>query len=285
MQKKPGNAMTRSWPIAVVFLAMALAIGAGCTAPAGTDNASEHSSVPVTLAASWRATINQPDASSGYVKIDSDVYNIGEVVEFTIMNEGSGTLQCAGDPPSFSVKTQTPGGEWATKMGPGESNRTVQSSLAPGVSTRRYAFVTTGWEPGRYRIVHDCGVNHEFLIRAIPAVTPAPVVCPAINAPNASPSITIDPITDPFVNELVTIRGTTTLPVGEELKYSIIPASLPGARVTSDYFPAVVEEGKCGENIWIIEGVIQETGDYVLWISDTSRNTTAIKRFTVLPEQ
>lgn len=278
--------MNRSYLLAVFFLAIGLAITAGCSAPAGTDNASEKAmSVPVTVAASYRATINQPDALSGYVKMDTDIYNIGEVVEFTVTNVGSGTLQCAGDPPAFSVKTQAPGGSWTTKMGQNEPNRTVQSSLASGTSTQRYAFVTTGWEPGRYRIVHDCGVEHEFLVRALPVVTPAPAVCPEINATNASPSITIDPIGDQYVNRVVAISGTTTLPAGEELKYSIFPASShEGAQGTSDYFTAIVQEGSCAVNTWSTEGVIQETGDYVIWISDTGRNTTAIKRFTVLPE-
>jgi hypothetical protein len=290
-QKNPVTVvqMNKSWLVAVVFLAVGLVLSAGCTAPAGTINASENaSSAPVTIAASYRATINQPDTQSGYVKMDTDIYNIGEVVEFIVINDGRGTLSCAGDPPAFSVKTQMPGGSWTTKMGPDEPNRTVQSSLAPGASTQRYAFVTTGWEPGRYRIVQDCGVEHEFLLRTLPAVTPAPEVCPAINATNAStssPSVTIDPIGDMYVNQLVSISGTTTLPAGDELKYSIFPASSPdGAQETSDYFTTLVQEGSCGVNTWSAEGVIMETGDYVIWISDNGRNTTAIKRFTVLPE-
>lgn len=280
------NPMNRSLLVAVFFLAMALAMTAGCSAPAGTINTSENtSSVPVTLKSSYRATINQPDALSGSVKMDTDIYNIGEVVEFTVTNEGSGTLHCAGDPPAFSVKTQTPGGGWATKMGTGEPDRTVQSSLASGASTQRYAFVTTGWEPGRYRIVHDCGIEHEFLLRALPAVTPAPAVCPAISETMTVPSVTIDPIDDLYVNQIVSISGTTTLPAGEELKYSIFPAtSSQQTPKTSDYFTTIVQEGSCGVNTWSAEGVIMETGEYVIWISDTSRNTTAIKRFTVLPE-
>jgi hypothetical protein len=281
--------MNRSWLVAVVFLAVGLVLSAGCTAPAGTIPAGENATTtPGTIAASYRATINQPDALSAYVKMDTDIYNIGEVVEFTVTNAGSGTLQCAGNPPSFSVKTQTPGGSWTTKMGPDEPNRTVQSSLAPGVSTQRYAFVTTGWEPGRYRIAHDCGVEHEFLVRAVPPVTPAPEVCPEINATNASPSgpsIKINPIGDLYVNQIVAITGTTTLPAGEELKYSIFLAS-SGEETpkTNDYFSTIVEEGSCGVNSWSAEGVIMETGEYVIWISDNGRNTTAIKRFAVLPE-
>lgn len=278
--------MNHSWQLAVVFLTLCLALSAGCTAPAEPINVSDNTtSVPAPIAASYRATINQPDTLSGYVKMDTDIYNIGEVVEFTVTNDGSGTLSCAGDPPAFSVKTQSPGGSWITKMGPDEPNRTAESSLAPGASTRRYAFVTDGWEPGRYRIVHDCGVEHEFLVRALPSVTPAPEVCPGINATNTSPSITINPIGDLYVNQIVAISGTTTLPAGEELKYSIFMASSREDKTkTSDYFSTIVEEGSCGVNTWSAEGVIMETGEYVIWISNNGRNTTAIKRFTVLAE-
>ncbi len=294
IQKIPVKQINRSWLIAVVFLAMGLVITAGCTSPAGTGNVAENSSsVPVTLTASYRATINQPDALADYMKMDTDIYNIGEVVEFTVTNIGSGALQCAGDPPAFSVKTQSPGGSWTTKMVPNEPNRTVQSSLAPGASTQRYAFVTTGWEPGRYRIVQDCDVEHEFLLRALPAVTPtvtpavtpAPEVCPATNATNTSPSITIDPIGDLYVNQIVSISGTTTLLAGSELKYSIFPASSPdGVQGTSEYFTTLVDQGSCGINTWKAEGVIMEAGEYVIWISNNGRNTTAIQRFMVNPE-
>lgn len=285
IQKSPVKQINHSWLLSVIFLAMALAITAGCTAPAETINTSENTtSVPVTITSSYRATINQPDALSGYVKMDTDIYNIGEVVEFTVTNDGHSTLSCAGDPPSFSVTSQTPGGSWATKMGSGEPNRTTLTTLGPGESTPRNAFVTTGWEPGRYRIVHDCGVEHEFLLRALP-VTPAPEVCPENNATITDPAISIDPIGDQYVNRLVAIHGTTTLPASEELKYSIFPASSPEeTQGTSDYFTTIVQEGSCGENTWSAEGVIMETGDYVIWISDSGRNTTAIRRFTVLPE-
>ena len=118
--------------MAVFFLAMGLAIVAGCSAPSGTIPVNETtSSVSAPIAASYRATINQPDALSGSVKMDTDIYNIGEVVEFTVTNDGRGTFQCTGDPPAFSVITQTPGGRWSTKMGPGEPDRAASSLCVP----------------------------------------------------------------------------------------------------------------------------------------------------------
>ncbi|AGB02672.1 hypothetical protein Metfor_1642 [Methanoregula formicica SMSP] len=296
IKKIPVNPINRSLLVAVFFLAMALAIAAGCTAPAGTDNASEDiSSVPVTSAALYRATINQPDALSGFVKMDTDIYNSGEVVEFTVINDGSGTLICAGNPPAFSVITQTPGGTWSTKMGSGQPDRAAGSALAPGASTRRYTFVTTGWEPGRYRIVHDCGIEREFLVRALPpatlpvtsSLTPVPDACPETNTTTTAPWIAIAEIGRPVAYQPFTIRGTTNLPAGEELVYTIFAVGEGDAGVSLDNqgsFRTTVIEGTCGTNTWEAHGEIQATGEFAIGIMGTDKTPSAIRKFTVIPE-
>lgn len=282
--------------MAVFFLAMCLAIVAGCTAPAGTIPAHENtSSIPVTSAASYRTTINQPDAMSGYVKMDTDIYNVGEVVEFTVTNDGSGPLSCAGDPPSFSVRTQTPGGAWSTKMGAGQPDRTTNSALTPGASTRQYTFVTTGWEPGRYRIVHDCGVEREFLVRALPsatlsltpALTPVPDSCPETNLTTTAPWIAIDEIGRPVAYQPFTIRGTTNLPAGVELVYTIFAVGEKDAGVSLDNqgsFRTTVIEGTCGTNTWEAHGEIQATGEFAIGIMGVDKTPSTIRKFTVIPE-
>jgi len=291
--------MNMSLLVAVFFLAVSLVITAGCTAPAGTPNASENSpSIPVTSAASYRTTINQPDALSGYVKMDTDIYNAGEVVEFSVTNDGSGALSCAGDSPAFSVTTQTPGGRWSTKMGGGEPARSAGSTLAPGASTRQYTFVTTGWEPGRYRIVHDCGVEREFLVRALPSatvsvtpsVTPslAPVsdTCPGITTTTTAPWIAIDEIGSPVAYQPFTIRGTTNLPAGEELVYTIFAVGEGDAGVSLDNqgsFRTTVIEGACGTNTWEAHGEIQATGEFAIGIMGADKTPSAIRKFTVIP--
>jgi len=282
--------MNRSLLIAVFFLAVSLAITAGCSAPAGTLNSSENSpSVPVTIAASYRATINQPDALSNYVKMDTDIYNAGEVVEFTVTNDGIGALSCAGDPPTFSVTTQTPGGVWSTKMGTGQPDRATTSVLAPGASTRQYSFVTTGWEPGRYRIVHDCGVEREFLVRSlpVPVVTPMPEVCVETNSTTTAPWIAIDDIGSPVAYQPFTIRGTTNLPAGEELVYTIFAVGEKDEGVSLNNqgsFRTPVIEGTCGTNTWEAHGEIQATGEFAIGIMGADKTPSAIRKFTVIPE-
>src|SRR5208337_5031061 len=110
-----------------------------------------------------------------------DIYNIGEVVEFTVTNDGSRTLDCAGDPPQFSVKFHATKGNSVTRIGNGTPDTSKKSSLAPGASTTTYRFVTDGWDPGRYRIVHDCGVVREFILRPVPTLAATPVETLSLN--------------------------------------------------------------------------------------------------------
>ena len=163
--------------VLLLMLAIIIVITTGCsffTKP-GT-NTSQTSSRPY---ASWQVTIRQPDAQSDYIKMDTDIYNIGEVIEFTVANDGSHPLSCTGNPPSFSVKFQAVNGAWATRMGTEKPNDSVKSTLAPGSSTQVYRFVTTGWDAGRYRIVSDCGPVREFILRPVPALGTMPEDLPS----------------------------------------------------------------------------------------------------------
>ncbi|MDD1686881.1 hypothetical protein [Methanoregula sp.] len=269
-----------------ILLLISVILFSGCTTiHEGKKTDGNLSQTPGVPAASYKATLNQPNAQSGYIKMDSDVYNIGEVVEFTVTNDGSGTLACAGNQPSFSVKFQTGNGKWATRMGTEQPNETEKSSLAFGNSTQVYRFVTEGWEPGRYRIVHDCGVEREILIRALPVSTPAPAACLTGNTTNTTPWITIDPPGDQYESRSFTLQGTTNLPAGQELDcaiFSVLPEDPDNALAREASFTTRVEEGSCGTNTWSASGEIQTTGEFFFWISDAGRNTTAIKRFTVL---
>ncbi len=279
--------MNRYRLVLIVLIAIVFVASAGCTAPAKSINASDNATVvPGTMAASYRATLNQPEAQSGYIVMDTDIFNEGEVVEFSVTNHGTKALSCAGNPPAFSVKFQGVNGIWATRMGPGQPNETETTTLAPGSSTQVYRFVTSGWEPGRYRIVHDCGIVREILVRplATPQPTPTPMLCPVTNA-SAAPVITIDPIGDQPANTPLTITGTTSIPAGQELRYMIVPAQSDnpfGSTNPDDFFTTVVQEGTCGTNTWSAMGEIQATGDFLIAITDTNRTSTAIKRFSVI---
>ena len=269
------------------ILIIGIALLAGCSSLTGDKNPDVNiSQSPGQSDASYRVALHQPVAQSAYVKMDTDIYNIGEVVEFTVTNNGFRTLDCSGNPPLFSVKFQDGHGTWATRMGTDRPNESEKSTLLPGTSTTVYRFVTTGWDPGRYRILHDCGVEREILIRAVPIVTPAAAVCPSVNTSNTSLWIVINAIGDQYASRPFTIAGTTNLPAGQELKCTIFSIAsgntTPAAREESS-FTTTVQEGSCGTNTWSATGEIQTSGEFFIGVTDSGRKTSAMKRFTVIP--
>jgi hypothetical protein len=114
-------------------------------------------------------------------------------------------------------------------------------------------------------------------------VTPAVTSC--IPSGNTSPYVRVNPVSNKYVGESFTIDGTTSLPAGEELGYSIF-AIMPGttnitaAKMVSS--TTTISAGSCGTNTWNVEGVIEIPGDYVIGISDRANTVSAVKRFTVL---
>ena len=68
----------------------------------------------------------------------TDVYNVGEVVEFSVINSGMLPLECANTPPDFRVTFQTGTGRWATRMGPEtpvKGNISISKKASPRRST------------------------------------------------------------------------------------------------------------------------------------------------------
>jgi hypothetical protein len=260
---------------------------AGCTMPftadyqtPGLSNASVAASV-----AKYQLTLAQPEDSSTLIKMDTDVYNLGEVVEFIVTNEKNQDLSCSTDPPSFSVRYQKGTGQWVTRMGeenPAPGNTT---KLKPGESTAPYRFVTAGWSPGRYRIVSTCGVSREILLRALPSVTEAGPSCLA--GVNTTPYIQVTAVSDQNAGDTFVISGTTNLAAGEELRYSIFAVSsatpnISAAKLISSSI--TVSGGSCGTNTWSVYGEIQVPGDYFIGISNSANTVSAIRRFSVLPK-
>ncbi|PKL58684.1 MAG: hypothetical protein CVV34_01295 [Methanomicrobiales archaeon HGW-Methanomicrobiales-5] len=267
--------------IPVIALVCVLLV-AGCTT--SSDQTNLTNTTPTSLQqfpSSYQMTIAQPDGSARFIHMDTDVYNIGEVVEFYITGESGKTLECSNDPPTYSVKFQAGRGVWATKMGKDTPDKTNKTYLGAGTSTQMYRFITTGWEPNRYRIVSDCGVSREFLLRPVP--TPAPTVCPpAVNEPLW---VRINPISDHDAGKPFSISGTTNRAVGDELKYLVFPSGmLPKNLVMGNDKPLSirVSEGTCGENTWSVDLDLSTPQEYYLMISAGTQNATAIKRFMVL---
>jgi hypothetical protein len=249
----------------------------------GTANSSD-TSTPASLA-KYKLTLAQPEDSAKLIKMDTDVYNLGEVVEFTITNEKTSDLSCTNNPPWFSVRYQKGTGQWVTRMGVEMTAPGNTTKLKPGESTAPYRFVTSGWAPGRYRIVSDCGVSREILLRALPSVTPTAPQCPP--AGNTSPYIRVNSVSDQYVGEPFTIAGTTSLAAGEELRYSLFALVSATSNITTAKLVSsstTVSGGSCGINTWSVNGVIEISGDYFIGISNKANTVSAVRRFTVLPE-
>lgn len=190
--------MTPHRSIVILSVLTLIILATGCITQVSSLNATPTG----TPSASSMVTIRQPDAMSSYIHMNRDIYNIGEVVEFTVTNDGSSTLDCAGDPPKFSVTFQGINGDWVTLMGKGNTDTSKKSSLAPGASTTTYRFITEGWVPGRYRIVHDCGVVREFILRHVPTLAVTPVEIPSLNETvNTTISLPRTVTPGPAVNE------------------------------------------------------------------------------------
>ena len=131
--------------IPVLILLACILCTLGCTQfydgndPAtGTSGISDPVSIP-----KYNLTIAQPEESAKLVRMDTDVYNIGEVVEFIITNEENHDLSCSDNPPSFSVRYQTGTGQWVTRLGEEDPSHGNTSILKPGESTAPFRFITT----------------------------------------------------------------------------------------------------------------------------------------------
>ena len=273
--------MTRFFPtLALMSLVVCIILTAGCTSFFDEINQTNTTPSLQQFPASYKVTIAQPDGTSKSIKMDTDVYNIGEVIEFSVINEGAGTLECLNDPPTFSVKFQTGSGKWATRMGTDKPVETNKTYLEHGKSTQMYRFITTGWEPNRYRIVSDCGVYREILLR--PAPTPVPTVCPQQG--DGSLWVRINPIDGQYAGKKFTIQGTTNRADGEELRYLVFPnGMLPKDLNSSGEKPLStrVSGGVCGENLWSVDVNEKIPQEYFIMISAGSLNATAIRRFTL----
>jgi len=165
----------------VLFLTFAVAcflITSGCITQSDVNHKSgsvnisknlvtEQTTVSLQSKASYKVTIaQQNDSHADFIKMDSDVYSQGEIIEYYLINEGSETLTCAGTPPTFMIYRQN-NNSWEI---PPELSVTVTdltSYLKSGESTRMKRLITTDWRPGRYKIVSDCGIWREFELRNI----------------------------------------------------------------------------------------------------------------------
>jgi hypothetical protein len=162
--------------VALCIVIVAVLLAAGCTT---TPTLGNLTSTPTQTLISptkeksvsfYMVTIPQPEGiHPDYIKMDSDVYNQGEVIEFSVINEGSETLACWSTIPYFHIYRQI--GTWELQPEYTGFKASYEFYLQPGESTPSRQFSTADRPPGHYKIVTECGVSREFEIRAAPTVT------------------------------------------------------------------------------------------------------------------
>lgn len=286
VQPEPVLPMSLLHHLAILLLVIGLTCSAGCSEYSGTGNQTSPPGDPAgAFGTGDRQTLAQPGETARMIRMATDLYNAGDVVEFVITNDKARDLSCTHDPPLFSVRYQKDTGQWITRMGEENPPPGNTTNIRPGSSTDPYRFVTTGWSPGRYRIVTDCGVSREILIRAVPLSAPASASPSCPQKTNASPYIRVDPIRDQQAGEPFAITGTTNLPAGEVIGYSLFAivagtSNITSAKLVSATIP--VAAGDCGVNTWYVDGVIHVPGDYFIGVSNAANSVSAVKRFTVL---
>jgi len=267
--------------LTILLLIIGLVCSAGCSELSGAGNRIHGDPANASGTGDLR-TIAQPEETARMIRMDTDLYTIGDVVEFVITNEKAWDLSCRHDPPLFSVRYQKDTGQWVTRMGDENPPPGNTTNIGPGRSTEPYRFITTGWAPGRYRIVTDCDVSRDILIRAVPGTTPSGSSCPP--GTNASPYIRVAAVSDQLAGEPFAITGTTNLPAGEELRYSIFALLSATSNVTSAKLVSsttTVAAGTCGVNTWSVTGIINIPGEYFIGISNSGNTVSAVKRFSV----
>jgi hypothetical protein len=144
-----------------------LLLAAGCVGEQPvTDNTTDPATHPISRS---EELVNTTD----YIKMDADVYNVGEIVEFYMVNQGSEPLPCYNSPITFRVYRHNENNTWDLQPEPQETVTDYLVYMKPGEKTRVFRLITTNWTPGRYKIASVCRVSREFEIREIPKVTPA----------------------------------------------------------------------------------------------------------------
>jgi len=114
-----------------------------------------------------------PESSPPFdsVMMDANIYNVGEVVGFSAVNESPASGKCADHPCSYRVARLVKNESWQVLRTPLVTMLPYSDSSYYESSCQPMHFATTNWIPGRYRIQYRCGIFQEFVIREMPRVT------------------------------------------------------------------------------------------------------------------
>lgn len=181
---------------AILLLLIVLAgsvLVAGCITNSVPNNVTVTATVPITSPSSvvtpalpskilYTTTIAQPNSSHPErIRMDSDIYNQGEIVEFYLVNDGPDTVSCIGDFSEcriFFWKNESYWEELPRPVSAYSPPRPTQlcsisnrepSYMGAGERTLVFHLITTEWVPGRYRIQSDCmNASREFILKEVP---------------------------------------------------------------------------------------------------------------------
>jgi len=105
-----------------------------------------------------------------FIATGSEIYNIGEVVEFHVVTHGSDNRSCIYHPCSYRIAKLSENGSWQELPVPVEPMMTSFDGPRYRHSCEPVRISTTGWTRGRYRIqyFYYCGISKEFEMREYP---------------------------------------------------------------------------------------------------------------------
>jgi len=174
--------------ITVCTMIVVIMIVTGCTTkPVIINQSITTPSVIVTLAtpksiALYKVTIAQPNNSnSDLILMDSDVYNVGEVINFSLITDRQVIPLNDCDLFSFRVFFRNIDGSWKELPEPFKAyfpyiapQPASTAFPGPGHAIPEYHLITTNWTPGNYKIQSDClNASHEFIMRNLSSSVPA----------------------------------------------------------------------------------------------------------------
>jgi len=151
-------------PLTLLLLVAAVLLAAGCTtqqkpvAPGVTIPGQQFTTIP---------SIPQPFES---IILDARTYNVGEVVEFYVVDASTGKGGCPDHPCSYRIARLVKNESWQVMRLPIVTMLPFGDSAYYDDSCQPMHFATTGWVPGRYRIQYRCGLSEEFVVREMPEV-------------------------------------------------------------------------------------------------------------------
>ena len=150
--------------IVLLLLTAAVLLAAGCTGQQKPGPAAAMTPGP-----QFTAIPETPPPFESIVR-GSRAYNVGEVVEFYVVDAGPGKGGCTDHPCSYRIARLVKNESWQVMRLPIVTMLPFGDATYYDESCQPMHFATTGWVPGRYRIQYRCGKSEEFVVREMPEV-------------------------------------------------------------------------------------------------------------------